>query len=282
MCLKARVRITMQSKPIILSLSIVVTLSAFVVACSGNGGTNPSPGGSSGSGGSSPSGISTPLNTPSPTPTPIGTTGTPNPAAINLGSANNFAVLAGSTVTSTGATAITGDVGIFPGSAITGFPPATYTGTLDAGNATAQQAEHDVTEAYDDAMTRVNSPVTVAGNLGGQTLAPGLYKSTSSLAVSSGNLTLNAGGDPNAVFIFQMASTLTTTSGTQVILSGGATAANVYWAVGSSATLGTGSTFEGNLLVAQSITITTGATLTGRALTQVGAVTLDANTLVMP
>jgi hypothetical protein len=117
----------------------------------------------------------------------------------------------------------------------------------------------------------------VAGNLGGQTLTPGLYKSTSSLEISSGDLTLDAQGDANAVFIFQMASTLTTTAGRQVILSGGAKAANIVWQVGSSATLGTTSVMKGNILALASITLTTGAALEGRALARTGAVTLDSN-----
>ena len=122
----------------------------------------------------------------------------------------------------------------------------------------------------------------MSGNLGGQTLAPGLYKSTSSLAISSGDLTLDAQGDANAVFIFQMASTLTTTVGRQIILSGGAKAGNVYWQVGTSATLGTTSVFKGNILADQSITLTTGATLNGRALTRIGAVALDSNAITTP
>jgi Ice-binding-like len=122
----------------------------------------------------------------------------------------------------------------------------------------------------------------VAGDLGGQTLTPGLYTSTSSLAISSGDLTLDAQGNANAVFIFQMASTLTTTVGRQVILSGGAQAANVFWQVGSSATLGTGSVFKGNILALASITATTGATVEGRLLARTAAVTLDTNTITKP
>jgi len=114
------------------------------------------------------------------------------------------------------------------------------------------------------------------------TLPPGLYKSTSSLEISSGDLTLDAQGDANAVFIFQIASTLTTTSGRQVILAGGAKAANIYWQVGTSAVLGTTSVFKGIIMADQSITLTTGAILEGRALTRVAAVTLDSNTITVP
>jgi hypothetical protein len=147
---------------------------------------------------------------------------------------------------------------------------------------TANQAKLDLTTAYNDAAGRTTAPVTVSGNIGGQTLTPGLYKSTSTLAISSGDLTLDAQGDANAVFIFQIASALTTTSGRQVILSGGAMASNIFWQVGTSATLGTTSVFKGNILADQSITLETGATLDGRALARIGAVTLDSNTVTRP
>jgi uncharacterized protein (TIGR03437 family) len=201
---------------------------------------------------------------------------------VSLGSAANFAVLAGSTVTSTGAAQVTGDLGVSPGTAVTGFPPGTVTGTIHAGDTVAAQAIADLTTAIGDAAGRSVAPVTVAGNIGGQTLAPGLYKSTSSLAISSGNLTLDAQGDANAVFIFQIASTLTTTAGLQVILAGGAQAANIFWQVGSSATLGTNSIFQGTIMADQSITLTTGATLNGRALARIGGVTLQANNVTKP
>jgi len=200
-------------------------------------------------------------------------------ASVPLGGAGAFVVLASSTVTSTGATALTGDLGVSPGTAYTGFPPGTLTGAIHAGDATSAQAQADLTTAYLDAEGRTVAPVTVAGNLGGLTLPPGLYKSTSSLEISSGDLTLDAGGDPNAVFIFQMASTLTTTSGRAVVLSGGAQASNVFWQVGSSATLGTTSAFKGTIMALASVTLNTGATLNGRALARTGAVTLAGNTI---
>ncbi len=203
-------------------------------------------------------------------------------APLPLGAAANFVVLAGSTVANTGLTMVNGDLGLSPGSAVTGFPPGTVTGTQHVTDITAAQAQLDLTTAYNDAAGRSVGPISVSGNLGGQTLAPGLYKSTSALEISSGDLTLDAQGDANGVFIFQMASTLTTTAGRQVILSGGAKAANVFWQVGSSATLGTTSVFKGTIMANQSITLTTGATLEGRALTSIGAVTLDSNTITLP
>jgi hypothetical protein len=215
----------------------------------------------------------------------IATGGHGNPigqAPVALGAATTFAVLAGATVTSTGGTTVDGDLGVSPGTAVTGFPPGTVNGTVHAADPAAAQAQLDLTTAFNDAAGRTVGAITVAGNLGGQTLTPGLYTSTSSLEISSGDLTLDAQGDANAVFIFQMASTLTTTAGRQVILSGGAKAANVFWQVGSSATLGTTSVFKGTIMASQSISLTTGATLEGRALASVGAVTMDSNTITTP
>lgn len=205
-----------------------------------------------------------------------------NQAPLVLGAAANFAVLAGSTVANTGLTTVKGNLGLSPGSAVTGFPPGIVNGNEFVADTTADQAKLDLTTAYNDAAGRTVAPVTIAGNIGGMTLAPGLYKSTSSLEISSGDLTLDAQGDANAVFIFQIASTLTTTAGRQVILSGGAKAANIFWQVGTSATLGTTSVFKGTIMADQSITLTTGATLEGRALTRVAAVILQANVITIP
>jgi hypothetical protein len=204
-------------------------------------------------------------------------------APVYLGSAAPFAVLAASTVTSTGPTIINGDLGVWAGTAVTGFGPGRVNGTIRAGDPVAQHAQASLTVAYNDAAGRPPAGGhLVAGNLGGETLAPGLYYSTSSLEISSGDLTLDAGGNPNAVWIFQMASTLVTTSNRQVILSGGATSANIFWQVGSSATLGTYSVFHGTITAHAAISILTGATLDGRALAQTAAVTLDTNSVTLP
>jgi hypothetical protein len=201
-------------------------------------------------------------------------------APVALGSAAKFAVLAATTVTSTGETTVNGDLGASPGTKVTGS--LKVRGMIHAGGPTAAQAQGDLTAAYNDAAGRTAGALSVAGNLGGLTLTPGLYKSTSSLEISSGDLTLDARGDTNAVFIFQMASTLTTTSGRQVILNGGARAANIYWQVGSSATLGTTSVFKGNILASTSITVTTGAAVEGRLLARTAGVTLDTNGITPP
>lgn len=221
---------------------------------------------------------------PSPRSTPvvIPVQSTVQPTVALAGTAT-FAVLAGSSVTSTGATRITGDLGLSPGTSIGGFPPGILVGTEHINDAMANQAKLDLTAAYDDAAGRTATDiVTLSGNIGGLTLTPGLYKSTSSLAISSGDLTFDALGNSAAVFIIQIASTLTTTSGRKVILSGGALASNIFWEVGSSATFGTTSVFKGNVLVMQSITLNTGATLEGRALTRTGGITMAGNTIVTP
>ena len=201
--------------------------------------------------------------------------------AVDLGSTSTLAVLAGASITSTGATNITGDMGLSPGSSIGGFPPGILNGTQHINDATSNQAKLDLTAAYNDLAGRTSTDiVSLSGNIGGLTLTPGLYKSTSSLAISSGDLTFDAKGDANAVFIIQIASTLTTTSGRKVILAGGALASNIFWQVGSSATFGTTSVFKGTVIAMQSITLNTGDTIDGRVLARTGSITMAGNTIV--
>ena len=204
------------------------------------------------------------------------------PAPVGLGTAGSFAVLAGTTVTNTGPSSISGDLGVSPGSAVTGFPPGIVSnGTIHSADGVAAGAQSDLTTAYNDAAGR-SPTANVPGFIGaGQTLTPGVYKASSSLDVG-GSLILDAGGDPNAVFIFQAPSTLITDSASSVILTGDAQACNVFWQVGSSATLGTGSDFSGSILALTSISVNTGDTIAGRALARNGAVTLDDDTITAP
>ncbi len=146
----------------------------------------------------------------------------------------------------------------------------------------ASLAQSALTVAYNDLAGRSTNAVSVSGNLGGSTLSPGLYKSTSGLEISSGDLTLDAKGDTNAVFIFQMATTLNVTVGRHVMLIGGARASNIFWQVGTSATIGVNSTFKGSVLADQSISLQTGATVDGRLLARIGGVTLQSNTVTIP
>lgn len=202
------------------------------------------------------------------------------PAPVGLGTAGSYSVLGGQTVTNIGPTTLSGNLGVSPGSAITGFPPGTAGGTTHAGDAQADQAQSDVVIAYNDAAGRAPTGA-VAGDLVGRTVTAGVYKSTGPLALS-GTLTLDAQGDPDAVFIFQVASTLITASASHVAVINGAQACHVYWQVGSSATLGTNSTFVGSILALTSISVTTGSTVKGRALARNGSVTLDNNTFTDP
>jgi hypothetical protein len=203
---------------------------------------------------------------------------------VNLGTAGNFAVLAGTTVTNTGPTVIDGgDVGVSPGSAITGFPPGTTVPpyVLHGGDAAAAQAQSDLTTAYNVAAGLAVTQDLTGQDLGGLTLVPGVYFFSSS-AQLTGTLTLNDQGNPDAQFVFQIGSTLTTASDSSVVtINGGAMpGCTVFWQVGSSATLGTGTDFEGHILALTSITMTTGASiLDGSALARNGAVTLDDNTI---
>lgn len=193
-----------------------------------------------------------------------------------LGSADSFAVLAGSTVTNTGNTVLYGDLGVSPGTSITGFPPGTYSGTLHDGDSVASQAEADALTAYNELAGETPTEVLTGQDLGGLTLTPGVYFFASS-ADLTGALTLNTQGDPNARFDFQIGSTLTTgTNSTVDVISGDGS--NVYWQIGSSATLGTGTSFAGHIIADQSITLTTEANiLDGSAIALNGGVTLDDN-----
>ena len=198
--------------------------------------------------------------------------------APGLGTAGSFAVLAGSTVTNTGPTTITGDVGLAPGSALTGFGSVTLHGAQHVADAVATQAKLDLTNAYTLAANATPATI-VATELGGTTLTAGVYKTAAGTLGLTGKLTLDAAGDPNAVFIFEADSTLITAPASTVALINGASPCNVFWRVGSSATLDTTTSFVGNILAADSIAMKTGATLQGRALAQTGAVTLDTNTI---
>jgi Ice-binding-like len=199
---------------------------------------------------------------------------------VPLGTAASFAVLAGAGITNTGPTTLNGDLGTFPTPSVTGAGSLTVTGTNHGGDAVTQGAKAALVTAYDNAAGQ--GPATpIAADLAGQTLAPGVYNSASSIGLT-GALTLNGGGDPQAVFVFQAGSTLTTASASTVTLVNGAQACNVFWQVGSSATLGTGSQFRGSILALTDITVTTGATVEGRVLARNGAVTLDTNTITRP
>jgi len=200
-----------------------------------------------------------------------------------LGSATSFAVLGATpSVTCTGASLVTGDVGISPAAAITGFPvPCTDVGTLHAADATAAAAQTAVTAAYVNLQGQTCPPANNLTGIDLGTLMPlvsGVYCFASS-AQLTGSLVLNAQGNPNAAWVFQIGSTLTTASASSVTVTNGgpATFCNVFWQVGSSATLGTTTQFKGNILALASVTLNTGAGLLGRALARTAAVTLDTN-----
>ena len=209
------------------------------------------------------------------------TSAVPCQSGIPLGSACSFGILGATpSVTSSGPTNVTGDIGVWPAASIVGFPPGTLTGTKHAGDAVAMAAQSDLTTAYNFAAGAAGGAVLTA-DIGGQTLVPGVYKTTSaqpSLGIT-GDLHLNG----NGVYIFQIVSTLTTAANnSHVFLDGGATAQNVFWQVGSSATLGTTTVFAGTIMAKASISLDTGATLNGRALARAGAVTLLSNPVNVP
>jgi hypothetical protein len=199
-------------------------------------------------------------------------------APVGLGTTGSFGVLGGSTVTNTGPTVINGDLGVSPGAAVTGFPPGVVNGTIHRADGVANQAKSDLTTAYNDAAGRACNVALTGQNLGGKTLTSGVYCFTSS-AQLTGTLVFDAQGDPDAVLIFQIASTLTTASASTVSLINGAQSCNIFWQVGSSATLGTTTTFRGNVFALTAITARTGATVDGRLLARNAATTLDSNTI---
>lgn len=191
-----------------------------------------------------------------------------------------FAVLGGASVTNTGPSAVTGDLGVSPGVSVTGFPPGQVQGTIHVSDAAAVQAHADLAAAYAAAAALVPD-ASISGDVGGLTLAPGVYNAASSIGIT-GTLTLDALGDRNARWVFQIGSTLTTATASSVLLIQGATARNVIWQVGSSATLGTGSALAGRILAATSITVTAGVAINGQALARDGSVTLDTGTITRP
>jgi hypothetical protein len=197
-----------------------------------------------------------------------------------LGTAANFAVVAATTVTNTGATVVTGDIGVSPGTAVVGFPPGIVTGTIHAADGPASAAAADVLTAYNFAAGEPCDFTLSIADLGGMTLPPGVYCFTSTSVGLTGTLTLNAGGNPNAAWLFKIGSTLITASNSAVVLIGGATPCNnnnITWQVGSSATLGTGTSFVGNILASASITLNSSANSTGSLYAHTGAVTMDTN-----
>lgn len=203
-------------------------------------------------------------------------------ATVDLGSASSFAILAGTGITNTGPTTITGDVGSFPTPAMTGFASVSLTGAIHAADAVAQAAQLSLSNAYTDAANR--TPLVSFGpaaNLSGMTLLPGVYNSSSSLEFS-GTLTLDAAGDPDAFWIFQAGSTLVTAPDSSISLINGADPCSIFWQIGSSATLGTNSTFGGTIMALTSITLNTGTAIDGRALALHGAVTIDSAHIATP
>jgi hypothetical protein len=240
-----------------------------------------------------PSPVGAPTPTPSPVPTP---TPTPAPRAalscaqnaatglgVPLGAAETFAVLAASTVTNSGPTLVTGDLGVSPGTAVTGFGPGNGTvtgGAIHAGDPAADQAQLSLTVAFNNAAGRAISG-GIPADIGGMVIPPGVWRAPVSLAIT-GNVTLDGQNDPNAVFIFQMASTLTASTSSTVTLIGLANPCNVFWEVGSSATINAASVFNGTILAQASISVLTGTTVNGRLLARTGAVSLLSDIVTKP
>jgi hypothetical protein len=197
-------------------------------------------------------------------------------SAVNIGDTKNYAILAGSTITNTGSTVVYGDIGLFPGTSFTGSADVVLDGEIHLTDTEASLAKDALVNAYNDVAGR--TPVTIiATELGGATLLPGVYASESGTFEITGTLTLDSQGDPDAKFIFQMASTLITAANSKILLTNKATSCEIYWQVGSSATLGVDSEFVGRIYASESITLNNGAKVTGQVLAMTGAVTLDHN-----
>lgn len=203
--------------------------------------------------------------------------------ALGLGTAANFLVLGGSTVTNTGATVVAGELGTAPGTTITGFPPGAVTegGTTHMGDALALQAQSDAALAYNSSAGQPCNTHLADQELGGKTLTPDVYCFTA-LAKLTGQLVFDAQGNAAAIWIIQIPGGLSTATGSSVVVTNGGGACNVFWIVGESATIGANSSFAGNVLALTSVTLATGASLSGRAMARNGAVTLDSNTISKP
>jgi hypothetical protein len=248
-------------------------LFSFIAGCGANG---------NGSGASAFPGIQTSSaqRKPLATVVPCNTSTASRPASVPLASAASFGVLAGSTVTNADLSVVNGNLGVSPGTSITGFPPGIVNGTSYAGGPVAAQAEADLATAYENAVARPNASPLPA-DIGGMTITPGLYSAPVSLGIS-GTVTLNGENNPNSIFIFQIPSTLTTAVDSAVTLTNRANACNIFWQVGSSATLNTASTFSGTIMAAASVSLGTGSSVTGRVLAESGAVTLLDNAISVP
>ncbi len=199
---------------------------------------------------------------------------------VPLASAASFGVLAGSTITNAGLSIVTGNIGVSPGTSITGFPPGVVNGSSYAGGPVAAKAEADLATAYNNAVARPNASPLPA-DIGGMTITPGLYVAPVTLGIS-GTVTLDGKNNPNSVFVFQIPSTLTTAVDSAVVLTNQANACNIFWQVGSSATLDTASNFSGTIMAAASVSLGTGSNVTGRVLAESGAVTLLDNAITVP
>jgi hypothetical protein len=199
--------------------------------------------------------------------------------AVDLGVAESYSVLADQSVTNTGSSELNGDLGVSPGTSLTGFPPGRVLGDVHQTDAHALQAQVDLTEAYNDAAGQAPDDADIPVDLGGLTLTPGVYKAASSVGIT-GTLVLDGQGNPNAVFVFQVGSALTTAPNSTVALVNDARSCNVFWQIGSSATLDTETTFAGTIMALASITAASGTDIDGRALALGGSVSLDSTTFI--